>query len=298
MGTYAIIGILGAIGFISGILIFIVNRVLPDEPDSLKKTEEIVKYLPNMNCGACGYPGCFAYAQALAEDKNIFFTSPCATVLQDPEMLKGLEKVLDIEVDASSMNKKAVVKCYGNSKWIGEYNGIKTCKAANMLSGGPKECPFGCLGFGDCVAVCPTGAIHIDDKMNVAVIDPEKCTGCGLCVDECPRNLIELVPSQNKIIYLCNYQSVKNIPGHKKCDRGCIQCRDCMKACDTEAITWNAETGNPEFDFSKCNLCGKCIEVCPHNCLVEFSDIVLKEKLGPTREEKREEEREKINSLN
>jgi Na+-translocating ferredoxin:NAD+ oxidoreductase subunit B len=291
MSTYAIIGILGAIGLFCGILIFIVNRVLPDEPESLKRTEEIVRYLPGMNCGACSYPGCFAYAQALSKDKNIFFTSPCATVLQDPEMLKGLEETLGIEVDATSMDKKAVVKCYGNSKWMGGYSGIKSCKAANMISGGPKECPFGCLGFGDCVAVCPTGAISIDSKLGVAVIDPKKCTGCGLCVEECPRNLIELVQSHANIVYLCNYQSVKNLPGRKRCDLGCLKCKKCFNVCENDAISWNDEKGRPEFDFSKCTLCGKCIDICPHNRLVELSDIVLKEKLGLTREEKKEQEK-------
>jgi len=60
-----------------------------------------------MNYGACGYIGCFACSQALTKDKAIFFTSTCATVLQDPEMLKGLEKLLDLEIDASELDKKA-----------------------------------------------------------------------------------------------------------------------------------------------------------------------------------------------
>jgi len=168
MNIYAIAGILSAIGLACGILIFIVNRVLPKEPESLRKTEEIAKNLPGMNCGACGYPGCFAYAQALSKDKNVFFTNTCATVLQEPEMLKGLEELLGIEIDTSKMDKKAVVKCYGNSKWKGEYAGVKSCKAADKVSGGPKECPFGCLGFGDCVAVCPNDAISISAEITIA----------------------------------------------------------------------------------------------------------------------------------
>ena len=286
MGMLGIIGILGGIGLLCGVLIFVVNRVLPDEPESLRKAEEISKYLPGMNCGACGYPGCFAYAQALAKDKDIFFTSTCATVLQEPEMLEGLEKLLDLEIDASEMDKKAVVRCYGNSKWLGQYSGVKSCEAASSLAGGPKECPYGCLGFGDCVEVCPNNAIHIDEKQNVAVVDPDKCTGCGLCVKECPRNIIELVQSYANIVFLCNYGSLKNIPGRKKCDLGCLRCRKCFKICENDAIIWNEEKGIPEFDFSKCTLCGKCIDVCPHDRLVELSDIVLKERIGMLNEEK------------
>jgi Na+-translocating ferredoxin:NAD+ oxidoreductase subunit B len=280
MSIYAIIGILTAIGIVCGVLIYIVNRVLPDEPESLKKAEAISKNLPGMNCGACGYPGCFAYAQALSKDKDVFFSNTCATVLQDPEMLKGLEDLLGLEIDTSSMDKKAVVRCYGNSKWIGDYTGVKSCSAADKLSGGPKECPFGCLGFGDCVAVCPNDAISIDKKQGTAIVDPDKCSGCGLCVKACPRNIIELVQSHANIVFLCNYQSIKNIPGRKKCDMGCLHCKRCFKACENDAIIWNEEKGIPEFDFSKCTLCGKCIEICPHDRLVELSDIVLKEKLG------------------
>ncbi|GAG64853.1 unnamed protein product, partial [marine sediment metagenome] len=120
MNTGLIILILSSIGIICGILIFLVNRFLPKEAETLRKAEEISARLPGINCGACGFPGCFAYAQELAKDKNKFFTSTCATVLQEPDMLKKLEKILDIEVDPSKINKKAVVHCYGNSGVIGD----------------------------------------------------------------------------------------------------------------------------------------------------------------------------------
>ena len=171
------ISILSSIGIVCGVLIFLVYKFLPKEPESLKKVEEISGCLPGVNCGACGFAGCFAYAQALAKDKNIFFTNTCATVLRDPVMLKELEKTLGIEVDSSQINKKAVVHCYGNSDVVGDYTGIKSCKVATKLVGGNKSCPYGCLGYGDCVAVCPYNAISIDKEMNVAVIDPDKCIG-------------------------------------------------------------------------------------------------------------------------
>ncbi len=273
-----IIIILSAIGIVCGILIFLVNRFLPKEPQSLKKSEEISVHLPGVNCGACGFPGCFAYAQALAKDKNTFFSNTCAPILQEPGMLKDLEKILDIEVDPSKINKKAVVRCYGNSSVIGNYSGIKTCRAATELLDGYKKCPYGCLGLGDCMAVCPNGAISIDEEMNVVVIDPDKCTGCGLCVKECPRGIIQLVPANANIVYLCSYESLKNIPGRERCDKGCLHCKKCFRACENGAIIWNEEKAIPEFDFTKCTLCGKCIEACPHDRLIELSNVALKEK--------------------
>jgi len=291
MNTGLIITILSAIGIVCGILIFMVNRFLPKEPESLKKTEEISGHLPGVNCGACGYPGCFAYAQALTKDKNTFFTNICATVLQEPGMLKGLGKTLGIEVDTSKINKKAVVRCYGNSGVIGNYTGIKTCNAASKLLGGYKECPYGCLGLGDCMAVCPNDAISIDKEMNVVVIDPDKCIGCGLCVAECPKNIIQLVPADSNIVYLCSYESLKNIPGREKCDVGCLHCKKCFKTCENGAIIWNEEKAIPEFDFTRCTLCGKCIEACPHDRLIELSNVALKEKVGILKDKEKNKRR-------
>ena len=280
MSTGLIIIILSSIGIVCGILIFIVNRFLPKEPDSLKRAEEISNHLPGINCGACGFPGCFAYAQALAKDKNTFFTSTCTTVLQEPAMLEGLGNILNIKIDPSAIKKKAVVHCYGNSDLIGNYTGVKTCKTASKMISGYKRCPYGCLGLGDCVAVCPNDAISIDEEMNVAVIDPDKCTGCGICIRECPRGIIKLVPADSNIVYLCSYEPLRNIPGREKCDKGCLHCKKCFRACENGAIIWNEEKAIPEFDFKKCTLCGKCIEACPHDRLIELSNIRSKEKIS------------------
>ena len=73
MNTGLIILILSSIGIVCGILIFLVNRFLPKEAETLRRAEEIAEQLPGMNCGACGFPGCFAYAQALAKDKDVLY---------------------------------------------------------------------------------------------------------------------------------------------------------------------------------------------------------------------------------
>lgn len=38
----------------------------------------------------------------------------------------------------------------------------------------------------ECVAVCPTGACHVDPNTGARVIDPEICVGCKLCMNACP----------------------------------------------------------------------------------------------------------------
>ncbi|MBQ8418581.1 MAG: electron transfer flavoprotein subunit alpha [Phascolarctobacterium sp.] len=44
-----------------------------------------------------------------------------------------------------------------------------------------------CVGCGACVAICPVGAISLEDK---AHIDADCCIGCGACVNECPVGAI------------------------------------------------------------------------------------------------------------
>jgi electron transport complex protein RnfB len=266
------IGILTAIGVGCGLIIFFVFLKVPSKVKGLEKTEEINAILPGMNCGACGYPGCFGYAQAIAGDPDLVLKTPCSQVLQDPNSLAGLEKALGITLDAAAMSKKAMVHCAGNSEVICDYSGAQTCKAATQLLRGYKRCPFACLGLGDCVVVCPQGAVSLDPEKNVAVVDPEKCTGCGLCVTECSQNLIELVPADTRIAFRCNYKPLKNIPGRERCDLGCIHCRKCFKACEDEAIEWNKETALPEFNQEKCTLCHKCIEACEQNTLADFTE--------------------------
>lgn len=47
-----------------------------------------------------------------------------------------------------------------------------------------------CVLCGACEAVCPAGAVKMDQT--VALIDSEKCAGCGVCVDACPQGAIVL----------------------------------------------------------------------------------------------------------
>jgi len=242
---WTVIGILTAIGLACAVLIWFTNKTLPKEPESLAKAQEVSEHLPGMNCGACGFPGCFAYAQALSKDKKVFFSNTCATVLQDSEMLSGIEKSLDLVIDKDAINKKAIVCCSGYCEKIGTYVGVGTCKSASKILRGFKRCPFGCLGLGDCTQVCPQNAITIDVERKIAVIDPDKCNGCGLCVKECPRNIIKLVPADSKVVFKCSYDTIRDIPGREKCESGCIHCKKCFKACEHDAIIWNKDKQIP-----------------------------------------------------
>ncbi|GAB4476142.1 MAG: 4Fe-4S binding protein [Anaerolineae bacterium] len=48
-----------------------------------------------------------------------------------------------------------------------------------------------CTGCGDCIALCPTGALgRVDGK--AALIAPQACTYCTACEDACPVEAITL----------------------------------------------------------------------------------------------------------
>jgi electron transport complex protein RnfB len=263
--------IIAAIGLVCGIIIYIVYVKMPIKVEGIEKTEELTAILPGMNCGACGYPGCFGLAQALAKDPDMISRAPCAILLQDPERLTSMGEALGKTIDASAMQKRALVHCAGNSDIIYHYSGANSCKAATQLLSGYKKCPYACLGLGDCAAVCPQNAISIDPESHTASVDWDKCTGCGLCVAECPKGLIKLVPANTKIAFRCSYTPLRNIPGREKCPSGCIHCRKCLNACEAGAITWNKEKAIPEFDADKCTLCLSCIESCPNGVLTTTS---------------------------
>lgn len=48
-----------------------------------------------------------------------------------------------------------------------------------------------CTGCGTCQAVCPAGAVHMEDGQSV--LDAAACTLCGKCVNFCPAGLREIV---------------------------------------------------------------------------------------------------------
>lgn len=262
------VAVLSGVGLACGVAIYFMGKVLPKESESLERTGHIVELLPGINCGACGQPGCFAYAQEVAGDTDYITDKPCMTLLHDDEGLSKMEDYLGIELDTSSMAKMAVIHCYGKSEKQYDYEGVDTCKGASRVAGGYKQCPFGCLGLGDCAAVCPTDAISIDPEENVAVVDPDKCIGCGLCVKECPRDIIELVPPEMPQYLGCNYSPLRSIPRRERCDSACIHCRKCVRACETDAVTWNKERNFPEFDLENPAYLPDSIEACPSDIII------------------------------
>ncbi len=47
-----------------------------------------------------------------------------------------------------------------------------------------------CAAHGECIEVCPSDAIKIEN--NVAVVEDDLCADCGVCEDVCPTEAITI----------------------------------------------------------------------------------------------------------
>lgn len=64
---WAVLILLG-IGLIFGVILAIASKVLYVKED--ERIDDVEKLLPGANCGACGYAGCHAMAEALVSKKE------------------------------------------------------------------------------------------------------------------------------------------------------------------------------------------------------------------------------------
>lgn len=250
--------IVTAIGLIAGIGLAVASIVMAVPKD--EKAEAVEAVLPGANCGACGFSGCAGYAQALAKgEAKAGLCSPGGA-----EAAAAVAEILGTGA-VTVERKTALVHCmgtYDNTTDKMEYQGQKSCAAAAQLFGGVGSCPYGCMGLGDCAAVCEYHAITVCN--GVASIDPEKCRGCSKCVTACPKHLISFVPLKAQAVVRCS-NCDKGADTRKVCKTGCIGCMKCVKSCEAGAV--KVENFHASVDPSLCTGCGKCAEVCPQHCI-------------------------------
>jgi electron transport complex protein RnfB len=246
--------VLGALGLIFGVGLAVASKKLAVA--SNPKLEEVQHLLPGSNCGACGNPGCFGFAENLISGKSLI--QGCR-VCSD-ESREKIAKVLGLAIE--KQNKKiATLHCNGGLKVKDKYiyDGVNDCIAANLVLGGQKSCVFACLGFGTCVQACPFGAISISAQA-LPQVDKIKCRSCNKCILACPKKLFSLIAVNNTVYVACSShdlgKDVKSV-----CPVGCIGCKLCEKACKFDAI--HVLDNLAVIDYHKCTSCQECVKVCP-----------------------------------
>lgn len=245
--------VVGGCGLVFGILLSVASFVFKVDKD--ERAEKIIEILPGANCGACGYAGCGAYAEAVVGGAPVNMCSVGKKAVADK-----IAQIMNVE-SADVEEKVAYVCCGGdceNASNKYDYEGISSCEIAASLAGGAKACPNGCLGLGSCVKACSFGAISVIN--GVAVVDKDKCGGCGKCVKVCPKGVIKLVVKRRIPKVRCSStETGKNVNGY--CKVGCIGCKLCEKNCPFGAI--EVVNNLPVIDLEKCKGCGICAKKCP-----------------------------------
>jgi electron transport complex protein RnfB len=258
----AVFGLIGAVfGF--GLAVASLRFAVPVNP----LVERIRNNLPSANCGACGFAGCQAYAEALAEDPAV---APSLCAPGRSSVAEALAKLTGRDAGAV-LDRVVVLRCHGVDDYArqeAEYAGVQTCAAAAMIFGGPKACKNGCLGLGDCVKVCPFDALRLGPE-GIVQVNVDRCTGCGLCVPVCPKNLFDFYPRNRRIELSCVARE-KQAVVRATCMVGCTLCRKCVAKCPAQAITWDGST--ILIDHDKCLGYGPgcaeiCVDVCPSTIL-------------------------------
>ena len=220
-------GLLG-IGFLVtltgglGIVLAIANARLKVFEDP--RIDAVTDALPGSNCGACGQPGCRAFAEKLIAGAN----QPGQCTPSDSETVMRIADYLGVET--GDMEKRvARLHCAGGTNvaiQMAEYQGLRTCRAAAAVGGGTKGCRYGCLGFGDCEEVCTFDAIKMGPT-ELPIVDVENCTACDDCVEVCPMDLFEILPLSHHLIVQCKSE----LEGDEMlalCSVGCNGCTKCV----------------------------------------------------------------------
>ncbi len=253
---------MGGVGLVLALLLAVASKIFAVEVD--ERAVAITEVLPGANCGACGFAGCGAYADAVSSgNAKPNLCSPGGQAVTDK--IAGI-----IGVKAEAVEEKCAVVCCDGKDEVAtqkyEYTGEADCVCASKVQGGgAKDCTYGCLGLGTCAKKCGNGAISIVD--GIAQIDYKKCGGCGECAAACPKNIINIVSKKQKYVVKCA-SCDKGAEMKQKCSVGCIGCKICEKNCPAGAI--KVKNNLASIDYKKCINCGLCAVKCPKKIINEM----------------------------
>ena len=183
----------------------------------------IEEALPGSNCGACGYPGCRAFSEAVVGGGS----APGKCTVSSPDAIAAIADMLGVE---AGVVEKRVARLHcaggkGSVKELSEYKGINSCQAVSVVNSGGRACAWGCLGLADCEKSCQFEAIHITPN-NLPVVNVDTCTACGDCVVACPLDLFDIQLLSQKLIVQCS-SPLTGDEARSSCVVACDACGRC-----------------------------------------------------------------------
>jgi Na+-translocating ferredoxin:NAD+ oxidoreductase RNF subunit RnfB len=247
---------------LAGVLAYASRRLYVYEDPRIDEVEAL---LPKSNCGACGTAGCRNFAEKVVAGEIL----PAQCTVNAPAQNAEIADLLG--VDAGSVEKRvARLACAGGRHVAflrARYAGLGSCRAASVVSGGGKDCAWGCLGLADCETVCDFDAIRMDAH-GLPVVDADKCTACNDCVEVCPKGLFSLEPVSRRLWVAC-----KNLAdgdtAEASCEVACTACGKCVV--DSAPGVMKLENNLAVIDYAQNALAAKAaIERCPTGAIVWF----------------------------
>jgi RnfABCDGE-type electron transport complex B subunit len=253
------VGAIGGITFLLATLLVLADKKLYVAEDP--RIDIVEDMLPHTNCGACGFPGCRPFAEALVQGDAL----PGKCTVSTDDGRAEIAAFLNVDVGAEE-RQVARLACAGGTNVArnrAHYHGLMTCRAAAQVAGGGKGCFFGCLGIGDCEDVCDFDAIRMDEH-GIPVVDEIKCTACGDCVEVCPKDLFSLHPVSHRLWVACKSLE-EGDELLEDCEVACTACGRC--AMDAPGLI-TMEGNLPVVDYGRNHDTKNPIQRCPTGAIV------------------------------
>ena len=238
------VAVLGGVGLVFAVLIALANRKLRVWEDP--RIDAVSNMLPNANCGACGQPGCRAFAEQLVAGG----AKPAGCNVASPDVRDQIAAYLGVDA-GEAVKVVARMLCAGGrhvAEQQAEYRGLGTCAAAAAVAGGGKGCAWGCLGLADCVRSCTFGAMRMSDD-GIPVVDLDKCTACGDCVEACPKGLLSLMPVDRRLLVQCR-NLIAGDSALDACKVACTACGKCVMDAAPGLISVASGVATIDYDLN------------------------------------------------
>jgi len=187
------------------------------------RIDEVESLLPKANCGACGQTGCRSFAEAAVTGH----IAPGKCTVNSPENIVLIAELLKVEAGGDE-KRVARLACAGGrnvARQRADYDGLGSCRAAALVSGGGKGCTWGCLGLADCERACSFKAIDLNSH-GLPVVTESLCTACGDCVTACPKGLFSLHPVSHRLWVACR-NLLSGEAAEAECEVACTACGRC-----------------------------------------------------------------------